>query len=161
MLNFYSQEKLCSVDKKGRVRLPSSIISVIGEEKAKFFMIKPQARKGILQVYPVESWEKRSEKLGQIDLMLEENREYVRRQMLGFTRVERDGSGRITIPKHLLERLGFDGQVMVTSFMDVIEFWHPEKYYDYLEDESYDSAGEARRIFGDGNLKSGQNSSGN
>lgn len=140
-------EKLCALDAKGRVRLPSGIINDLGEEKAKFFMIRAKRKKGILQVLPMEAWERRSKRLQQIDLMLEENEEYVRKQMLGFSRVERDSSGRIQIPKHVSEKLGFEGQVMVTAFASLIEVWQPERYYDYLEDEEYDMEGESRRLF--------------
>ena len=140
-------EKLCALDAKGRVRLPSSITNELGEEKAKFFMIRAKRKKGILQVFPMDAWERRAKRLQQIDLMLEENEEYVRKQMLGFSKVERDGSGRIKIPKHVSEKLGFDGQVMVTAFASLIEIWQPERYYDYLEDEEYDMEGESRRLF--------------
>ena len=153
MLFSTPHEKLCALDAKGRVRLPSSIINELGEEKAKFFMIRAKRKKGILQVLPMEAWGKRAERLQKIDLMLEENEEYVRKQMLGFSRVERDSSGRIQIPKHVSEKLGFEGQLMVTAFSSLIEIWQPDRYYDYLEDEEYDMEGESRRLFNN----SGQN----
>ncbi len=152
-MQFYAQEKLCSLDAKGRVRLPSAITNPMGEENAKFFVLKLNKLKGILQVYTMKAWEQRTARLLQVDSILEENEEFLRRQITGTHRVERDSSGRIAIPKHVLELLGFKENVMVTSWLNRIEIWSPDRYAAYLADESYDMAAESRRIFGEGNLK--------
>jgi len=152
-MQFFSQEKLCSLDAKGRVRLPSTIISQLPEEDSKFFVIKQNRKKGILQVFSLKAWEKRTQRLMQVDIMLEENEEYVRRQLMGTSRVERDGSGRIQIPKHVLASLGFSDNIMVTAWRDVIELWVPDRYYAYMEDDSYDYGAESRRIYGNDGSK--------
>ena len=157
---FFSHEKLCSLDAKGRVRLPSGIVSQLPEEEAKFFVMKQNRKKGILQVFPLKAWDKKVQRLMEVDMMIEENEEYVRRQMMGATRVERDGSGRIQIPKHVINSLGFNDNVMITAWMDRMEIWDPKKYNEYSEDDSYDQASESRRIYGsNGNI--GQNGTSN
>ena len=45
-MQFFSQEKLCSLDAKGRVRLPSTIISQLPEEDSRFFRHKAESEEG-------------------------------------------------------------------------------------------------------------------
>lgn len=52
-----------------------------------------------------------------------------------------DGQGRITIPQHLAEFAGIDGEVVFVGAGDAIEMWEPGRYRDYLDGAEGDFEG--------------------
>ncbi len=52
--------------------------------------------------------------------------------------VKLDAAGRITLPRELLEELGFDTQVVVGGFYDRVEIWPIDKYEADQDEEAGD-----------------------
>ncbi|MEL6984591.1 MAG: division/cell wall cluster transcriptional repressor MraZ, partial [Actinomycetota bacterium] len=51
-----------------------------------------------------------------------------RKLMNSVREVKLDSAGRITLPRELLDALGFDSQVVVSGLYDRVEIWPAETY---------------------------------
>ncbi len=51
-----------------------------------------------------------------------------RKLMNSVREVKLDSAGRITLPRELLEELGFQSQVVVSGLFDRVEIWPAETY---------------------------------
>ncbi len=57
--------------------------------------------------------------------------------------VKLDAAGRITLPRELLDELGFADQVVVSGLYDRVEIWPAEKYEADQDDEAGDELADA------------------
>ena len=47
------------------------------------------------------------------------------------TRVEVDNHGRVSLPKKIVDRYNFEGQVVIEGISDGFRVWIPSKFYEY------------------------------
>lgn len=113
------------------------------------FIMKLDRKKGIVLVFPKAVWRSYQERIGQLNMLIEKNREFARRFSLGATDVEKDKSDRLLIPKHMVDELGLKGNVVVYAYLETIEIWPEERYRAFSEDDSYDMGEMSEAIFGE------------
>lgn len=58
-----------------------------------------------------------------------------RKLINGVREVKLDSAGRITLPRELLNGLGFDSQVVVTGLFDRVELWPADSYVEEQDSE--------------------------
>ena len=120
-------EYYCKLDAKGRLLLPSSFKEQLGEALNEGFVLRPGLFETCLDVYGRDDWRKLQDKLGKLNPFKKENQMMVRRINAGAKLVTMDGSGRLQIPKDLVEKCGFVKDVVITSLPDKMQIWSKEQ----------------------------------
>lgn len=96
-----------------------------------------------LWVYPLDKWQKFAEKLAEMPITQRDARSFSRLMLAGATEVELDKSGRVLLPKYLLEYADIKNKVSVNGLYDRIEIWPAEGWQDFkkgMEENSEDIA---------------------
>lgn len=137
----------CSMDAKGRIRLPSSLLKKLGERENYHFVLNKGFEKH-LTLYPIEVWEatvKEFEKLNPYD---NDTRQFLRRFHNGTTDIEMDEQMRILVPKRLCEFAGLTKEVILNAYGNKIEIWDAKEYEDMMNDDSTSMADLAQKVLG-------------
>lgn len=137
----------CKIDSKGRMRMPSGLISQLGEESEQSFVINRGFEK-CLMLYPEQVWERITTEINQLNLYNKKNRNFVRYFYRGAHKVAMDSADRILITKRLLEYAGIDKDVILSAYNDRIEIWAKDQYDLMLDEEPDDFSGLAEDVLG-------------
>lgn len=129
------------------MRLPSGLISQLGEEKPAFVINR--GFENCLILYPEQVWEEISKEVNALNQYDKRNRDFVRYFYRGAQRLELDAADRLLISKRLLEYAGIDKDVILVAVNDRIEVWATEKYDRMLEAEPDDFSDLAQSVLGD------------
>ncbi len=95
----------CKLDEKGRLMLPAGLKKQLPPKEQKKFVVNRGFEKQ-LNLYPHKEWEKITAQINELNLFVKQNREFVRKFNNGATEVEVDGSGRVLLPKALMQYAG-------------------------------------------------------
>ena len=120
-------EYYCKLDAKGRLLLPSSFKEQLGDALNDGFVLRPGLFERCLDVYGKDDWRKLQDKLGKLNPFKKENLMMMRRINGGARVVMMDGSGRLQIPKDLVEKCGMVKEVVITSLPDRMQIWGKEQ----------------------------------
>jgi len=126
-MNYPIGEYYCKLDAKGRLLLPSGFKEQLGEALNEGFVLRPGLFETCLDVYGMDDWRKLQEKLGRLNPFKKENLVIARRINAGARLVKMDASGRLQIPKDLVEKCGFVKDVVITSLPDRMQIWGREQ----------------------------------
>ena len=124
----------CKLDPKGRLMMPTSLRKQLPTEAQEKFMINRGFEK-CLVLYPMNEWIKIVEDVNQLNDFIKRNREFSRYFHRGATELELDNTGRILLPKRLLEFAGIDKEIVLSARNNKIEIWAPDKYEALFNDE--------------------------
>jgi len=80
--------------------------------------------------------------------MLKKNRDFVRYFHRGANELELDGSGRLLLPRRLLDYAGIHEAVILLAYANRIECWDTTLYDNLLSDEPADFSRLAEEIMG-------------
>jgi len=83
-----------------------------------------------------------------MNFFVKKNREFVRYFHRGATELELDGSGRLLLPRRLLDYAGIRDTVILLAYASRIECWDAVLYEHLLSDEPADFARLAEEIMG-------------
>lgn len=140
-------EYYVKADAKGRVRLPSELLTQLGMSSGGThpFVVAP-GKGNYIKLHTEKHWDEEVRELMQLNR--HNTREYRLLQMRfrGARKVQLDSADRLNLPKHLTERYGIANQVVISCFLDQIEIWAQDKFeediasmtpdmIDQLEDE--------------------------
>ena len=126
-MNYPIGEYYCKLDAKGRLLLPSGFKEQLGDALNGGFVLRPGLFETCLDVYGMDDWRKLQEKLAKLNPFKKENLMMMRRINGGARVVMMDGSGRLQIPKDLVEKCGLVKDVVITSLPDRMQIWAKEK----------------------------------
>jgi MraZ protein len=126
-MNYPIGEFYCKLDAKGRLLLPSSFKEQLGDALNDGFVLRPGLFEKCLDVYGKDDWRKLQDKLGKLNPFKKENLMMMRRINGGARVVMMDGSGRLQIPKDLVEKCGMVKEVVITSLPDRMQIWGKEQ----------------------------------
>lgn len=126
-MNYPIGEYYCKLDAKGRLLLPSGFKEQLGEVLNEGFVLRPGLFETCLDVYGMDDWRKLQEKLGRLNPFKKENLVMARRINAGARLVKMDASGRLQIPKDLVDKCGFVKDVVITSLPDRMQIWGREQ----------------------------------
>lgn len=135
------------MDAKGRMRMPSGLISQLGEEGSHTFVINRGFEK-CLMLYPFEVWNRITAEINQLNLYNKKNRDFVRYFYRGAQEVTMDSADRILINKRLAEYAGIEKDVILMAYNDRIEMWAKKEYDRLLDDEPEDFSDLAEDVLG-------------
>lgn len=143
----------CKIDDKGRMRLPSGLISQLGEQETYSFVIN-RGFENCLMLYPEAVWERISEEVNQLNLYNKKNRDFVRYFYRGAAKVVMDSADRILVTKRLLEYAGIEKDVILSAYNDRIEIWAKDQYDTMLDEEPDDFSDLAEDVLGKASFNS-------
>lgn len=141
------------LDEKGRMVFPSDFKAQLTLLEHKSLVVKKNLYHKSLSLYTLEAWEKESEKMKEsLNLYNKEDAEIWNEFMRNRAIVTPDEkTGRILIPRHLLEKIEAIKEMVFVGADDSISLWAAEIYDNtYMSDEEY-AALVAKRL---GNSKS-------
>ncbi len=122
----------CKMDAKGRLMLPVSLKKQLPDVERDGLVINRGFEQNLV-IYPRKVWEQTVAELGKLNMFERKNREFVRAFQRGATPLSLDATGRVLLPKTLVEYAGIESELILACQLDKIEVWD-KKVYDNLFD---------------------------
>ena len=131
----------CKLDSKGRLLFPSEFKEQFGDLVNEGFVLHPAPYVKCLELYTVKDWQALLERVSNALSQFKKKQEAVmRRYDSGSRFVKLDGSGRLQIPKDLIEKGSLVKDLVITSVTTKMEIWDKNLYeqsIDELDDEEF------------------------
>ena len=121
----------CKLDAKGRLMLPAEFREQMGEQAEEGFVLRPSLFEGsqCLDLFTRKDWDEQQEKLrAKFNIYNEEGIQVLRFLNEGVRFAKLDASGRIQIPKDLMERGCLTKEVVVEALANKMEIWDKNRY---------------------------------
>ncbi|WP_420398818.1 division/cell wall cluster transcriptional repressor MraZ [Flagellimonas sp.] len=140
----------CKADTKGRVILPISLKNQLLPVLKDGFVIKRSVFQQCLELYPKQEFDVLMQKVMKKSKINRKYDAFVRNFVAGMKELSIDGdTGRIQIPRNLVEYAGIEKEVVLNAVFDKIEIWSKDKYEKVLAESEKDYADLAEEIFAD------------
>ncbi len=131
-----------SLDKKGRIIMPSNFREDLGENFVVTFGLDK-----CLFVYPMEEWQKLANSLQGLPLGKKDARSFKRTLASRALISKFDLQGRVVLSKHLRDYAEISKNVMIIGVFERIEIWDLEKWQGYAEETEKSYEDIAERIY--------------
>lgn len=118
----------CKLDAKGRLSLPADFKEQLGEQADDYFVMRPGLHGTYLELYTMSDWLRQEEVFKKLNRFDKRTQQMVRAYIDGSKRAKLDASGRILIPKELLDRGNLSKDVVINSMFTNMEIWDKELY---------------------------------
>lgn len=115
-----------TLDPKKRLAIPAKLRKELGERA-----VLTRGLDNCLFLYPLQEWQKLTEKLGQLPVGQTNTRSFLRLMLAGAVEVELDQLGRVLIPDYLKNYAGLKQQVVVAGVYNRLEVWDGERWENY------------------------------
>ncbi|SMG07889.1 division/cell wall cluster transcriptional repressor MraZ [Arenibacter troitsensis] len=148
MINFIGTYD-CKADSKGRVMLPVALKNQMSPVINDGFVVKRSVFQPCLELYPMAEWNILMQKMNKKNRFKKKNNDFIRRFSAGVKVVEIDATGRLLIPKNLVDVAGITKEVVLSSAINIVEIWDKDNYEKVLEETAEDFASLAEEVMGD------------
>lgn len=138
----------CRADAKGRVMISSAFKKQLSSVLQDGFVVKRAVFQPCLELYPMQEWNLMMQKINKLNKFKKKNNDFIRRFTAGVQLVDTDATGRILIPKNLMDFAGIEKQVVMSSSVNIIEIWDKDKYEKAIDDATLDFADLAEEVMG-------------
>lgn len=125
----------CKVDAKGRFMFPVNLRKQLEEVFEKGFVINRNLHQKCLVLYPIAEWNKLNKKLSKLNRLIKANDVFVRKFTGGATSAEADNTGRVLLPKSLVDYADIKTDIKVLGSNNVIEIWDKKLYGEFLSQD--------------------------
>ncbi|MFD1630214.1 division/cell wall cluster transcriptional repressor MraZ [Pseudopedobacter beijingensis] len=139
----------CKLDSKGRLMVPAGLKKQLPAIDADGLVVNRGFEKHLV-IYSRAEWDKVTAELAELNPYEEKNRKFVRYFTRGATELNLDSSGRVLLPKTLLEYAGIGSEVVLSCQFNKIEMWSREAYDAQMDDEPENFASLAEDVMGNG-----------
>jgi MraZ protein len=123
------------LDAKGRFLLPARYREILGDVVKEGFVLKRSIFKKCLELFTLENWEHESALVNKLNMFKKKNSVFATQFMAGVRVVELDNSGRLLIPKDLLQYGGLTKDIVLTEINKRIEIWDKAEYERFIAEE--------------------------
>ncbi|MBP7272846.1 MAG: division/cell wall cluster transcriptional repressor MraZ [Saprospiraceae bacterium] len=137
----------CTIDAKGRLRLPTSLLKDLELSDDKKFVINRGFEK-CLMLYPIFFWQIIKKAVDQLNFFDENDRAFMRYFYRGASNIELDASDRMLIQKQLQEYAGLDKEVILFAYNNRIEIWDKATYDGVMDVPPSQFSATAQRVLG-------------
>ena len=137
----------CKLDTKGRLMVPSGLKKQLPLVEVEGLIINRGFEKH-LTIYTKAEWDKITTELAQLNAFEKKTRDFIRYFTRGASVLSMDASGRILVPKSLLEYAGIGTEVVLSCAFDKIELWAKDAYEAQLDNEPESFANLAEEVMG-------------
>ena len=138
----------CKVDAKGRLMLPSGLKKQLLPLLSEGFILKRSVFHSCLELYPMTEWNSIIGEVNKLNRFVKENIDFIRMFTTGLKVIQLDSTGRLLIPKDLIEFTGIKKNIVVSSAINMIELWDKDKYEKVINDPKVNFAELAERVMG-------------
>ena len=139
----------CKADEKGRIMLPVSLKKQLSDKLKNGFVIKRAVFNSCLELYPLKEWDKLMLRINKLNRFNKKNIDFIRRFTAGVRQIEIDISGRILIPKDLINHAKISKDIVVSSAVNILEIWDKGLYEEAIDDAKGDFGNLAEDVMGD------------
>ncbi len=139
----------CKADSKGRVMLPVALKNQMSPVINDGFVVKRSVFQPCLELYPMAEWNLLMQKMNKKNRFKKKNNDFIRRFSAGVKVVEIDATGRLLIPKNLVDVAGIAKEVVLSSAINIVEIWDKDSYEKVLEETAEDFASLAEEVMGE------------
>lgn len=115
-----------NIDVKRRLAVPAKLRKELGERA-----ILTRGLDNCLFLYPLQEWQKLTEKMSQFPVGQENTRSFLRLMLAGAVEAELDQLGRILIPDYLKNYAGLKQKVVIAGVYNRLEIWDEERWTNY------------------------------
>lgn len=144
----------CKVDAKGRFMFPVNLRKQLEEVFENGFVINRNLHQKCLVLYPINEWNKLNKKLSKLNRLIKANDVFVRKFTGGATSADADNTGRVLLPKPLVEYADIKTDIKILGSNNVIEIWD-KKLYDHFLSQDVDIEKLAEDVLGNLNFNDG------
>ena len=127
MLNLLGEYDV-RLDAKGRLVLPSGLKKQLADQLSQGFVVNRDVFRPCLVLYPQSVWDGINRMLGRLNRFVEKNMEFIRRFTAGATHLELDSSGRLLLPKALMDEPKLGKELKLIGLGDRVEVWSKAGY---------------------------------
>ena len=118
----------CKVDVKGRLLFPAALKNQLTAILDEGFVIKRSIFQKCLELYPRSEWNNEVKDVNKLNRFVKKNNDFIRVFMAGVREVQLDTTGRLLIPRDLVNFGEIKSDVMLSSSLNRIEIWDKDKY---------------------------------
>ncbi|SEP78161.1 MraZ protein [Flavobacterium urocaniciphilum] len=115
------------------------------------FVLKRSVFQPCLELHPIAEWNKVMQKINKLNRFVKKNNDFIRAFTAGVKMVEIDATGRLLIPKDLIQFSKIDKDIVLSSAVSIIEIWDKNLYESALESSMADFADLAEQVMGNQN----------
>ena len=128
---FYGQFD-CTMDEKGRIKMPASLRKQFSEEDGNRFIMAKDLE-DCLVIYPLKTWKKTAQKLENLDDFNLEHRKFINASTIGLTDIELDSADRFLVSKSLMRYLGNGKDIILKGNGDKVQIWEASKFEQFTQ----------------------------
>ncbi len=139
----------CKADEKGRIMLPVSLKKQLSDKLKNGFVIKRAVFNSCLELYPLKEWDELMLRINKLNRFNKKNIDFIRRFTAGVRQIDIDISGRILIPKDLINHSKISKDIVVSSAVNILEIWDKSLYEEAIDDAKGDFGNLAEDVMGD------------
>ncbi len=125
----------CKVDAKGRFMFPVNLRKQLDASFEQGFVINRNLHQKCLVLYPITEWNKLNKKLSKLNRLIKANDVFVRKFTGGATGADADNTGRVLLPKSLVDYAGIATDIKILGSNNVIEIWDKNLYDQFLSQD--------------------------
>jgi MraZ protein len=129
--------------------VPAGLKKQLSPSLADGFVIKRAVFQPCLELYPMSEWNNLMDKMSGLNRFNRKNNDFIRRFTAGVRTVELDSTGRLLIPKDLMQFAGLSKEIVIASAITIVEIWDKAKYETAIADAANDFADLAEEVMGD------------
>jgi MraZ protein len=127
---------ICKVDNKGRVLFPSAFKKQNKSASADRYVVKKDIFENCLVLYTMEEWGRQNELIRRnTNPYNREHNKFLREFYRGTSELALDSSGRLLLPKRMLEMINAGNELALTGQDSRIEIWTNDAYNAHITDE--------------------------
>ena len=128
--------------------IPIALKKQLSSVVKKGFVLKRAVFQQCLELYPISQWEQLITKVNSLNRFKKKNNDFIRRFTAGVKFIELDASGRLLIPRDLIDFADISKEIVVSSSVDIIEIWDKNAYEETIKDATVDFASLAEEVMG-------------
>jgi MraZ protein len=122
----------CTMDDKGRIKMPASLRKQFPQDDGGRFMMAKDIE-DCLVIYPIKTWEKTEKDIAKLNSFNSSHRKFINAITVGLSEVEMDNADRFLVSKSLLKYLGTGKDIILKGNADKIQVWDSNKYEQYTQ----------------------------
>jgi len=138
----------CKVDAKGRLLFPVALKNQLTAILDEGFVIKRSIFQKCLELYPRSEWNNEVKGVNKLNRFVKKNNDFIRVFMAGVREVQLDTTGRLLIPKDLVNFGEIRSEVVLSSSLNRIEIWDKDKYEASISASMEDFSSLAEEVMG-------------
>ena len=131
----------CKLDSKGRLMLPSEFKEQLGAQADEGFVMRPGLFDKCIELYTRKDWDDVQDKIrASLSPFNPNHAAVIRKYNAGARFAKLDATGRLQIPKELIEDAHLVKDIVLTSVTTKMEIWDKALYkeeLDGIDDELY------------------------